>query len=118
MSKQKYAVLTFEILGLPDFIQDQIIVSSKEIEIAQKCILLLKKRIKSLCILSHNFEELAYKPVNHLWIPHYEYPSKSLKLVHLACCTLLCDMVNNELAIKCDLNLSHNRYLGLILLLY
>ena len=39
MSKKKYAeanVLTFQKLGLPDFVQDQIILSKKEMEIAQE----------------------------------------------------------------------------------
>jgi hypothetical protein len=65
MSKQKYSeanVLTFEKLGLPDFVQDQIIVSNKEMEIARKCMLLLRKRIRSLCTLPNNFEELEYEP--------------------------------------------------------
>jgi hypothetical protein len=81
MSKQKYAVanvLTFEKLGLPDFVQDQIIVSNKEIEMAQKCILLLRERIRRLCRLPHNFEEFNYKPTNPVWIPYYEYLAKSL----------------------------------------
>ena len=79
MSKQKYSeanLLTFEKLGLPDFIQDQIIVSNKEIDMAKKCILLLRKRIRSLC--KYNLDELDYKPSNPVWIPFYEYLAKSL----------------------------------------
>jgi hypothetical protein len=81
MSKQKYAeanILTFEKLGLPDFVQDEIIVSYKETEIARKCITLLRKRIRSLCTLSKNFDELDYKLTNPVWIPYYEYLAKSL----------------------------------------
>jgi hypothetical protein len=81
MSKQKYAeanVLTFEKLGLPDFVQDQIIVSNKEMEIARKCILLLRKRIRRLCALPDVFEGHDYKPNNPVWIPYYEYLAKSL----------------------------------------
>lgn len=81
MSKLKYAeanILTFEKLGLPDFVQDQIIVSNKEMEMAQKCILLLRKRIRSLCKLTNNSDELDYKPSNPVWIPYYEYLAKSL----------------------------------------
>jgi hypothetical protein len=81
MSKQKYAeanVLTFEKLGLPDFVQDQIIVSNKEMEIGRKCILLLRKRIKRLCILSDDFDGSGNKPNNPVWIPYYEYLAKSL----------------------------------------
>lgn len=81
MSKQKYAeanVLTFEKLGLPDFVQDQIIVSNKEMEIARKCMLPLRKRIRSLCALPDNFEELDLQPSNPIWIPYYEYLAKSL----------------------------------------
>lgn len=81
MSKQKYAeanILTFEKLGLPDFLQDQIIVSNKEIETARRCILLLRKRIRSLCSLPDNFEELNHKPNNSVWIPYFEYLARSL----------------------------------------
>jgi hypothetical protein len=66
MSKQKYSeanVLTFEKLGLPDFVQDQIIVSNKEIEIARKCVLLLR-RIKKLCVLPDVFDGSGNKPNN------------------------------------------------------
>ena len=79
MSTQKYSeanLLTFKKLGLPDFIQDQIIVSNKEIDMAKKCILLLRKRIRSLC--KYNLDELDCKPSNPVWIPFYEYLAKSL----------------------------------------
>ena len=81
MSSQKYAeanILTFQKLGLPSFVQDQIIVSNKEIETARKCLLLLRRRIRSLCTLPNNFEELDHKPNNPVWIPYYEYLAKSL----------------------------------------
>ena len=81
MSKQKYTeanILTFEKLGLPDFVQDQIIVSKKEMEIARKCILLLRKRIKRLCSLPDNFDGLNHKHNNSVWIPYFEYLAKSL----------------------------------------
>jgi hypothetical protein len=81
MSKQKYAdanILTFEKLGLPDFVQDQIIVSNKEIEIARKCMLLLRRRNKGLCVSPDDFEGRGNKPNNPVWIPYYEYLAKSL----------------------------------------
>jgi len=81
MSNQKYAeanILTFEKLGLPDFVQDQIIVSNNEMEIAMKCILLLRKRIRRLCSLPDNIQELNHKPNNSVWIPYFEYLARSL----------------------------------------
>ena len=81
MSKEKYAeanVLTFQKLGLPDFVQDKNILSKKEEEIARKCILLLKKRIKRLCILPDEFVERRYSPKNPVWIPYQDYLGKSL----------------------------------------
>lgn len=81
MSKQKYAeanILTFEKLGLPDFVKDQIIVSSKEMEIASKCILLLRMRIKRLCIPQDEaVDAYGYKPSNPVWIPYQEYLGRS-----------------------------------------
>ena len=81
ISKEKYEevnVLTFQKLGLPDFVQDKNILSKKEEEIARKCILLLKKRIKRLCILPDEFVERRYSPKNPVWIPYQDYLGKSL----------------------------------------
>ena len=81
MSKEKYAeanVLTFQKLGLPDFVQDKNILSKKEQDIARKCILLLKKRIKRLCILPDKCVEQRYSPKNPVWIPYQDYLGKSL----------------------------------------
>jgi hypothetical protein len=42
-------------------------------DVARKCILLLRKRIKKLCILSDDFDVSDNKPNNPVWIPYYEY---------------------------------------------
>ena len=83
MSKEKYEeanVLTLQKLGLPDFVQDKVIVSSQEIENSQKCILLLRRRTKELCVLPENNTDLGLqsKPKNPVWIPYQEYLGSSL----------------------------------------
>jgi hypothetical protein len=81
MSKEKYAeasVLTFQRLGLPDFVQDENILSKKEVENARKCLSLLRRRIRGLCILQEEFVEERYSPKNPVWIPYQAYLAKSL----------------------------------------
>jgi hypothetical protein len=79
MSKAKYLEsnrLTFQKLGLPDFVQQQIIVSDTEVDLARKCILYLKQRISRLCPIRYVQNE--YKPYNPVSIPYHEYLAESL----------------------------------------
>ncbi len=79
MSEEKYLEsnrLTFQKLGLPDFVQQQIIVSDAEIDLARKCILCLKQRISRLCPIRYIQNE--YKPYNPVSIPYHEYLAESL----------------------------------------
>ena len=79
MSSEKYLEsnrLTFQKLGLPNFVQQKIIVSDFEVDLARKCVLHLKQQIKSLCPLRYVSNE--FKPLNPVWIPYQEYLSESL----------------------------------------
>jgi hypothetical protein len=79
MSEEKYLEsnrLTFQKLGLPDFVQQQIIVSDAEVDLARKCILCLKQRITQLCPVRYIQNE--YKPYNPVSIPYHEYLAESL----------------------------------------
>jgi hypothetical protein len=81
MSQEKYEdanILTFQKLGLPTFVQEQVIVSRKEIEDARKCILFLKRRIDELVHLQPNNNNSQSQPVNPVWIPFQEYVGTSL----------------------------------------
>jgi hypothetical protein len=79
MSEEKYLEsnrLTFQKLGLPDFVQQEIIVSDAEVDLSRKCILCLKQRISRLCPISYIQSE--YKPYNPVLIPYHEYLAESL----------------------------------------
>jgi hypothetical protein len=79
MSPEKYLEsnrLTFQKLGLPNFVQQQLIVSDYEVELARKCILQLKHRINSLCPIRYVSNE--FKPLNPVWIPYHQYLGESL----------------------------------------
>ena len=79
MSEEKYLEsnrLTFQKLGLPDFVQQQIIVSDAEVDLARKCILRLKQRISGLCPIRYVQNE--YIPYNPVLIPYHEYLAESL----------------------------------------
>jgi hypothetical protein len=79
MSEEKYLEsnrLTFQKLGLPDFVQQQIIVSDTEVDLARKCIQCLKQRITRLCPIRYIQNE--YKPYNPVSIPYHEYLAESL----------------------------------------
>jgi hypothetical protein len=54
--------------GNPEFVQDQTILSNREIEIARKCILFLRRRIRGLCIVRYDFDGLGYKHSNPVWV--------------------------------------------------
>jgi hypothetical protein len=67
MSQEKYLesnILTFQKLGLPNFVQQQIIISDRDVELARKCILYLKQRIKSLCPICYDATTHEFKPLN------------------------------------------------------
>ena len=79
MTPEKYSesnTLTFQKLGLPDFVQQRIIVSDFEVELARKCVLYLKQQIKSLCPIRYVCNE--FKPLNPVWIPYQQYLGESL----------------------------------------
>ena len=68
MIKEKYEesnLLIAQRKGLPSIIQDQLIISSKDIELAKDCIKYIKQQIKS--------------NKNDLWIPYYGILSEALK---------------------------------------
>lgn len=79
MSEEKYLEsnrLTFQKLGLPDFVQQEIIMSDGEVDLARKCILYLKQRITRLCPIRYIQNE--YKPYNPVSMPYHEYLAESL----------------------------------------
>jgi hypothetical protein len=79
MSKEKYEaanVLTLQKLGLPSYVQEQVIVSKQEIETVRKCILLLKDRIRELVRVPVNGGQ--FEPLNPVLIPYQEYLGRSL----------------------------------------
>ncbi|CAN5511570.1 hypothetical protein BH18THE2_BH18THE2_27650 [soil metagenome] len=79
MTQEKYLEsnkLTFQRLGLPGFVQNNVIVSPTEVGLARKCILYLKQRIHELCPVNHISNE--NKPLTPIWIPYQEYLAESL----------------------------------------
>jgi hypothetical protein len=81
MSQEKYLesnILTFQKLGLPNFIQQQIIISDRDIELARKCILYLKEQIKTLCPIRYDAITNEFKPTNPVWIPFQQYLAEAL----------------------------------------
>jgi hypothetical protein len=79
MSPEKYLesnILTFQRLGLPNFVQQQLIVSDHEVDLARKCILQLKERINSFCPIRYVSTE--FKPLDPVWIPYQQYLGESL----------------------------------------
>ena len=80
MSQEKYLesnILTFQKLGLPNFVQQQIIISDRDVELARKCILYLKQHIKSLCPIRYDATN-EFKPLNPVWIPFQQYLAEAL----------------------------------------
>jgi hypothetical protein len=82
MSQEKYLesnILTFQKLGLPNFVQQKIIVSDDDVELARKCILYLKEQIKSLCPIRYDASPRnEFKPTNPVWIPYQQYLAEAL----------------------------------------
>jgi hypothetical protein len=81
MSQEKYLesnILTFQKLGLPNFIQQQIIISDRDVELARKCILYLKQEIKTLCPIRYDATTNEFKPLNPVWIPFQQYLAEAL----------------------------------------
>ena len=79
MSYDKYLesnILTFQKSGLPDFVQQKVIVSDFEVDLARKCIKYLKQQIKTLCPI--RYIENEFKPQNPVWIPYHQYLAESL----------------------------------------
>jgi hypothetical protein len=67
--------LTMQKLGLPDFVQQRVIVSDDEVALAQKCIKYLQQKIRMLCPI--NFVN-SNKPAKPVWIPYERYLADSL----------------------------------------
>jgi hypothetical protein len=79
MSPAKYLesnILTFQKSGLPNFVQQKIVVSDFEIDLAKKCIQYLKHQIKVACPTKYIANE--FRPLNPIWIPYQQYLAESL----------------------------------------
>jgi hypothetical protein len=83
MSQKKYReanILNAQLIGLPTAIQESLIVSKREIELAKKCVLYLRKSITQSVTLHTNCSEDTndIKYVNPVWIPYAEILGKTL----------------------------------------
>jgi hypothetical protein len=79
MSHAKYLesnILTFQKTGLPNFVQQIVVVSDFEVDLARKCIKYLRQRIKASCPTKDSAGEV--KPLNPVWIPYQQYLAESL----------------------------------------
>ena len=79
MSKEKYFesnILIAQRKGLPNLVQQHVIVSDKDIQIAKACILSLKQNINDL----HNSNNANYDHnTNIVWIPYHEILASALQ---------------------------------------
>jgi hypothetical protein len=83
MSTKKYReanILNAQLIGLPTAIQESLILSTREIELARKCVLYLRKSITQSVTLHTNCSEDTndIKYVNPVWIPYAEILGKTL----------------------------------------
>ena len=79
MSQEKYLesnMLTFQKSGLPNFVQQKIVVSDFEVDLARKCIEHVKQQIKAAC--HTNYYATEFRPINPVWIPYQQYLAESL----------------------------------------
>ena len=79
MSPAKYLesnILTFQKSGLPNFVQQKVVVSDSEVDLARKCIQYLKQLIKSAC--PTNYVANEFRPHNPVWVPYQQYLAESL----------------------------------------
>jgi hypothetical protein len=84
MSSKKYreaTILNAQLIGLPTAMQESLIVSRREMELARKCVLYLREFInKSATIHNTNYSENIndIKYDNPVWIPYAEILGKTL----------------------------------------
>jgi hypothetical protein len=83
MSRAKYreaTILTVQSIGLPTAVQESLIVSRRESELARKCVLYLRESITQSATLYNNCSENAndVKYNNPVWIPYAEILGNTL----------------------------------------
>ncbi|MCC2647386.1 MAG: hypothetical protein K0R16_189, partial [Nitrososphaeraceae archaeon] len=83
MSPKKYreaTILSAQLIGLPTAMQESLIVSSREMELARKCVLYLREFINQSATVNTNYSENTndIKYINPVWIPFAEILGKTL----------------------------------------
>jgi hypothetical protein len=81
MSPRKYReanILNARLLGIPSTIQESLIRSKKEIELAKKCVLYLKSQAEAATVLLPSSSEKEFRYNNPVWIPYSEILGETL----------------------------------------
>jgi hypothetical protein len=81
MSPRKYReanVLNAQLLGIPSAIQESLIRSKREMDLAKKCVQYLKAQIESATVPLSSVSEKEFRFNNPVWIPYTEILGETL----------------------------------------